>query len=157
MNVQERKDELKMASNLSLNAAGSSTGVFECPSCKQTIDASAAQCRFCSAPIDPVAAQAAAEKMSRVNQACSDASFLRTMAISMLAFLVIWFIPFMGLMGILGYYFLAVAVPVMSIRWWIRFHGIRADDADFKRARITVMVVSVLGSLPLLNIIASRF
>ena len=145
-----------MANNLSLTAVGSNTGVFECPNCKQTIDASAPQCRFCSAPIDPVAAEAAAEKMSKVNQACSNASFLRTMAISLLVFLGAMFIPFMGLLGICGYYFLAFAVPIMTIRWWVRFHNIRVDDPDFKRARTTVIIVSALGSLPLLLFLVSK-
>jgi hypothetical protein len=145
-----------MADNLSLTSIGSNAGIFECPNCKQTIDASAPQCRFCSAPIDPVAAEAAAEKMSKVNQACSDASFLRTMAISMLVFLGIMFVPFMGLLGICGYYFLVFAVPFMAIRWWVRFRAIRADDSDFKRAKTTVIVVSVLGTLPLLQFLMSK-
>jgi hypothetical protein len=146
-----------MANNLSLTAAGSNTGVFECPNCKQTIDASALNCRFCSATIDPAKAEAAAEKMSRVNQACSDASFLRTMGFSLLVFLGVMFIPFMGLLGICGYYFLVFAVPFMAIRWWVKFHAIRADDSDFRRARTTVIVVSVLGSLPLLQFLISKF
>jgi len=110
---------------------------------------------FC--PIDPSAAEAAAEKMSRVNQACSDASFLRTMAVSLFAFLGIMFIPFMGLLGFCGYYFLVFAVPFMTIRWWIRFHAIQGDDSDFKRAKTTVIVISALCALPLLHFIVSRF
>jgi hypothetical protein len=145
-----------MASDLSLTSVGSNLGIFECPNCKQTIDASASQCRFCSAPIDQVAAEMAAEKMSKINQACSDSSFLRTMAISMLVFLGIMFVPFMGLLGLCGYYFLALAVPFMAIRWWVRFHAIQTDDPDFKRARKTVIVVSVLSTLPLLFFLVSR-
>jgi len=144
-----------MASKLSLTVASENAGIIECPNCKQTIDVTASQCRFCSAPIDPAAALVAAEKMARVNLACSDASFLRTAAISLLVFLGIMFIPFMGLLGICGYYFLALAVPFLSIRWWVRFHSIREDDPDFKRARTTVIVVSIVGTLPLLNYIAS--
>jgi hypothetical protein len=145
-----------MTNNLSLTSASSNAGIFECPNCKQTIDASATQCRFCSASIDPAAAEAAAEKMSRINQACSDASFLRTMAISILVFLGLMFVPFLGWLGVCGYYFLMFAVPFMAIRWWIRFHGIQADDPDFRRAKITVIAVSALGALPLLVFIASR-
>ena len=145
-----------MANSLSLTSSGSNAGIFECPNCRQTIDASSPQCRFCSALIDPAAAELAAEKMSKVNQACSDASFLRTMAISLLVFLGIMFVPFMGLLGLCGYYFLVFAVPFMTIRWWVRFHAIRADDSDFRRARTTVIVVSVLCSLPLLQLLVSK-
>jgi hypothetical protein len=145
-----------MANSLSLTATSNNAGIFECPVCKQTIDASSIKCRFCSATIDPAVAQVAAEKMARVNQACSDASFLRTMAIAFLAFIGLMFFPFLGLLGLSGYWFLTFAVPFMSIRWWIKFHAIRADDRDFKRARITVIVISALCLLPLLNS-AARF
>jgi hypothetical protein len=43
----------------------------------------------------------------------------------------------------------------MTIRWWVKFGAIHADDQDLKRARTTVIVVSVLGPLPLLIRIAS--
>jgi hypothetical protein len=146
-----------MANSLSLTSTSTNAGIFECQVCKQTIDASSTECRFCSAPIDPIAAEAAAEKMARANQACSDASFLRTMAFAFLAFIVIMFIPFMGLLGVAGYWFLMFAVPFMSIRWWIKFHAVRADDRDFKRARTTVLIISVLCLLPLLNSVACFF
>lgn len=146
-----------MANSLSLTSTDNNAGIFECPVCKQTIDSSSTQCRFCSAVIDPVTAAMAAEKMAIVNLACSDASFLKTMAISMLVFFGIMFIPFMGLLGICGYYFLMFAVPFMTIRWWIKFHAVRDDDRDFKRARTTLIVISVLCLLPLLNSAARYF
>jgi hypothetical protein len=139
-----------MANNLSLTSTSSNAGIFECPVCKQTIDSSSTKCRFCSATIDPAAAELAAEKMAKVNQACSDASFLRTMAITILVFLGFMFVPFLSILGISGYWFLMFAVPFMTIRWWVKFGAIRADDRDFERARTTVIVVSVLGPLPLL-------
>ena len=139
-----------MAGSLSLTSTSSNAGIFECPVCKQTIDASSTKCRFCSATIDLAAAEVAAEKMAKINQACSDASFLRTMAISILVFLGVMFIPFMTWLGICGYYFLMFAVPFMTVRWWIKFGALIADDRDFKRARTTVIVVSILGTLPLL-------
>jgi hypothetical protein len=145
-----------MANNLSLTSTTSNAGIIECPVCKQTIGASATQCRFCSAPIDPAVAEAASEKMARVNQACSDASFLRTMAISVFVFLGIMFIPFVTWLGICGYYFLMFAVPFMTIRWWLKFHAIRSDDRDFTRARTTVIVISALCLLPLINLAASH-
>ena len=138
-----------MVNSLSLTAADGNPGIMECPVCKQTVDASATQCRFCSSPIDPVAAQAAALKLSKINQACSDASFLRTAAISILVFFGVMFIPFMGLLGLVGYYFLLIAVPFLAIRWWVKFGGIQADDSDFRRARMTVIVISVLIVIPI--------
>ena len=145
-----------MANSLSLTSRDANAGIFECPACGQTIDVSSTQCRFCSVVIDPAVAEKAAEKMARVNQACSDASFLRTMAISILVFLGVMFLPFLSLLGVVGYYFLMFAVPFMTIRWWVKFHAIRADDRDFKRVRFTVIVVSAFCLLPLLNLIVSK-
>jgi len=145
-----------MANSLSLTSTSSNAGIFECPVCKQTIDSSSTKCRFCSAAIDPAAAEVAAEKMAKVNQACSDASFLRTMAIAILVFFGLMFVPYLlSWVGLFGYYFLMFAVPFMTIRWWVKFGAIRADDRDLKRARTTVIVVSILGPLPLLIRIAS--
>ncbi len=146
-----------MANSLSLTAAEGNAGVFECPICKETINTSATECRFCSSPIDPAAAQAGAEKMARINRACSDASFLRTAAISILVFIGVMFIPFLGLLGIVGYYFLLVAVPFLAIRWWVKFRSIHTDDRDFKRARTTVIVVSILVPIPIVLAIAQLF
>lgn len=144
-----------MANSLSLKPADSNLGIFECPNCRQTIDASTTECRFCSAPINPIEAQAAAEKMSLVNQACSDASFLRTAAISVLVFLGAMFIPFMALLGIGGYYFLVFAVPCLVIRWWVKYYFIRSDDRDFRHAKTTVIVISILATPLLARTLAS--
>lgn len=146
-----------MANRLSLTATGDNAGIFECPNCKQTIDASSTQCRFCSTPIDRDSAEAATARMAKVNQACSDASFLRTMAISILVFFGVMFIPFLTGLGLVGYTFLTFAVPFMTLRWWIKFHAVRADDRDFRRAKMTVIAVSVLGSLPLVARLATAF
>jgi hypothetical protein len=86
-----------VANSLSLTSTSTNAGIFECPVCKRTIDASSTKCRFCSATIDPAAAELAAEKMAKVNQACSDASFLRTMALAILAFLGFMFVPFLSI------------------------------------------------------------
>jgi hypothetical protein len=143
-----------VGNNLSLTGADENLGIFECPACKQTIDASAEKCRYCSVTIDPAAAKAAAEKMSRINQACSDASFLRTAAFSVLVFIGVMFIPFMGLLGIVGYYFLLVAVPFLAIRWWVKFGGLQTDESDFRRARTTVIVISALIVIPIVLSVA---
>ena len=146
-----------MANSLSLTSTDENAGIFECPNCKQTIDTSSTQCRFCSTPIDRAFAEAATAKMANINQACSDASFLRTMAISIIVFFGVMFIPFLTWLGLVGYTFLTFAVPFMTIRWWIKFHAVHADDRDFRRAKMTVIAVSVLGSLPLVVRLVTAF
>ena len=77
--------------------------VLQCPNCKETIDASSEQCRFCSVAIDPIAAERAADVMAKVNQACSDASFLRTAAGAILVAFVFRFLPIVGGLGNLAF------------------------------------------------------
>jgi endogenous inhibitor of DNA gyrase (YacG/DUF329 family) len=135
-----------MASGLNLS---SRVEVFPCPNCGQTINTSVASCPFCSTPIDHAAAEAAAAETSRISQACSDASYLKIMAWTLLTFFVIRFVPFLYFAGFLGLWFLRIAIPVMLIRWWVKFGGIKTTDADFGRAKRAAIVVSVVAVLAL--------
>jgi hypothetical protein len=126
----------------SLNIANQAR-VFQCPNCKETIDTSAQECRFCHAQIDAGAAEAAADVMAKINQACSDASYLKVAAGAMAVFFGMRFIPFLGLVGLGGIAFLVLAVPVMTIRWWTRFWRIQSDDPEFRRARRSVTTVGI--------------
>ena len=128
--------------------------IFPCPRCNQTIDTAAVQCPFCSAPIDPKLAEAAADRMAKVNQACSDASYLRIMAGSMLVFLLLSFLPLVGFVAMIGFYFLVVAVPIMMIRWWVKFGSLTSDDSDWGRAKRTVLIATGIWSIFLILLMA---
>jgi hypothetical protein len=130
--------------NLSITSDVDRPQIFECPNCLQTIDTVSNQCRFCSAAIDPAAAATAAMKLARINRACSDASYLKIAALCAPAFLLIFFIPFMTLLGEFGLLFLAAATPVWIVLWCFRYWGIDTDDADYRRSRKTVMIVAVV-------------
>lgn len=130
--------------SLSITSDVDKLKVFECPNCKQTIDTSADQCRFCAAVIDPEVAEAAAIKMARINRACSDASYLKIAALCAPAFILILFIPFMMPMGELGLLFLEFAIPIWIILWCFRFLKIQTDDPDFRRAKKTVVIVAIV-------------
>jgi hypothetical protein len=107
---------------------------FRCPSCNEMINDSMTQCRYCSSPIDPVAAQLIAERQEKANQAYSDASYLRTATIAMYVFLGLSFIPFVPLVG-WGFLAIFVVVLVLLIRWQARFGKLVTNDADYLRAR----------------------
>ena len=132
-----------MGNGLSITSDLDRPKIFECPSCRQTIDTSSTVCRFCSASIDPAVAEAAAVKMARINRACSDASYLKIAALCAPAFLLILFIPFMTLLGEFGLLFLSVATPIWIILWCFRFLRIETNDPDFRRAKKTVLIVAV--------------
>jgi hypothetical protein len=115
------------------------------------------QCPFCSNPIDHAAAEAAAAETSRISQACSDASFLKIMLGLLLPFAGLIFFPFLGLAGLTGFVLMKYAVPVMTIRWWIKYGRLKSDDPDLRKARKTVIWVSVISLLILLTIRVTFF
>lgn len=131
---------------------------FPCPSCKEIINDSMTQCRFCSAPVDPGVAQLIAERQQKANQAYSDASFLRTAAIAMYVFLGLSFIPFLPVVS-LGFYIIFIVAIVLLIRWQIRYGSLQTDDADYKSARRSWMISLFLtiGAAPIAFIIRPIF
>jgi len=140
-----------MAQSLSLS---SRVEVFPCPNCRQTINTSMHACSFCSVPIDHAAATASAEVFAEVNQACSDASYLKIMAGAAPAFLVARLLPIISLAGFCGFWFLLYATPVMTGRWFFKFGAISTDDPEFARARSTATDIGI-GSAVILLLIAA--
>jgi hypothetical protein len=101
---------------------------FACPACGETIALGCERCRFCSAVIDQTAAAAAADLMDRVNLACSEAEDIRALfdrepsEYDMLS---------KGRGERPDFYLL----PILLIRWWIRFGKLRANDKDLTAAK----------------------
>ena len=109
------------------------TRSFPCPSCKEIINDRAERCKYCDAPIDKGIAQFAAEVQSKVNQAYSDASYLKTAAYLMWSFLAVSLIPFVPWV-VYAFLFTFLAVIVMIIRWQLVFSNINTSDPDYKKA-----------------------
>lgn len=106
---------------------------FPCPSCKEIINDRAEQCRYCGAPVDKGVARFAAKVQRRVNQAYSDASYLKTAAYLMWSFLAVSLIPFVPWV-VYAFIFTFLAVIVMLIRWQLVFSNINTGDPDYKKA-----------------------
>jgi hypothetical protein len=73
------------------------------------------------------------------------------MAWMLLTFVAVMFVPFLGLAGVAGLWFLRFAIPVMVIRWWVKYGKIKTDDLDFVRARRAAIVISIVAALALAN------
>ncbi|MBB5316925.1 hypothetical protein [Tunturibacter empetritectus] len=143
-----------MAQSLSLSSVVS---VFPCPNCKETINTSMQQCSFCHTPIDRSAAEQSAAITSTISQACSDASYLKVMLGILIPFGALIFFPFLGLAGLIGFVFIKYAVPVMAIRWWVKYGRIKTTDPDFRRARGIVIPVSAISLIILLFLRVTLF
>lgn len=131
--------------------------IFPCPNCREYIDTNSPACRFCSAPVDAAAAITAADLQDKVNQACSDASYIRTATgvYTILLILNFFRLPLVG-WGLLILFF---ALPVMLIRWHLQFGRLKSDDPDLKTARkrknLALIVWLAIPGLSLLALIAA--
>jgi len=146
-----------MSDGFTIGAAMHAPTIFECPQCKETIDSTADSCRFFGAKVDPEEAQKAAVLMARINQACSDASYMRSTAVSIPIFFVLRFIPFASMLGGVGFTGLSFVIPIWAIRWWLKFGSIVSDDSDFRKARGTVMIAGILVSAVLVLLVILPF
>jgi hypothetical protein len=115
------------------------------------------ECPFCSAPIDRDAAELSAAATSRISEACTDASYFRIMLGILIPFGATIFFPFLGLIGLIGFVFIKYALPIMIVRWWIKFGSIKTTDPDFSNARKTAIWVSAVSFLVLLLVRVNLF
>jgi predicted RNA-binding Zn-ribbon protein involved in translation (DUF1610 family) len=133
-----------MANGLSLTGAGESAGVFDCPGCKKTINIADAVCPYCGVTIDRETAEREVARMEKINRACSDAVFLRTAILLWPVSWLLMLVPIIGWVGLGGSILLFFVLVFLIIRWWVRNYNLRSTEADFKRARTTVLVITAL-------------
>ncbi len=154
-----------MADGLNFDGPTEDLDVFDCPKCGQTIDATADVCRFCGAKVDHKAAQQAAHLLARVDLACSDASYLRNVAVIMLCLppgVLIGlartprFILRVGFQNtLLGFCALVLLVaspfPLWTLRWWTKYTNLASEDDEFQNARKVVKAVGTGTAAALLT------
>jgi hypothetical protein len=143
-----------MSDGFTIGAAMYEPTIFECPNCKETIDSTAETCRFCGAKVDHEAARKAAAVMAKVNQACSDASYMRSTALTLPVFFGLRFVPFIALLGGIGFWGLLFALPIWALIWLSKYRGIESDDAEFRKARTTVKWIGLIVTAVLVLFLA---
>jgi hypothetical protein len=121
--------------------------IVPCAACGQTINTSMTHCRFCNAPLDALAAAAAADEFAEVNQAISDASYVKIMAGVELTFFCFRFVPFIVGMAGLAFLLLMFALPIFTLRWWLRFGKLPSKDPEFLAARRNASLYGGGGSI----------
>jgi hypothetical protein len=143
-----------MSDGFAIGAALGTPTIFDCPSCRETIDATAETCRFCGVKVDQGAALKAAAVLAKVNQACSDASYMKSTALAIPVFIGLRFVPFFSSVGAIGFLGLTVGIPIWALVWSAKYRGIGAGDAEFLAARRTVKIVGlVVTALLLLDVL----
>lgn len=128
--------------------------IFPCSNCGEMIYSDSTTCRFCSAPVDRQAAEAAADNQKQVNNAVNLAKWIRNAAGAMWALIGIGLVVGVASLGALACIFL---IPISLIYWQISFGGLKTADPDYaktKRDRLIALLLwlpaSVIQSLIIL-------
>jgi len=132
-----------MSDGFSIGAAMAEPTIFDCPNCKETIDATADSCRFCGAMVDRDAARTAAVVMAQINKACSDASYMKSTTFTLPVFFGLRFVPFISLLGTIGFIGLLIAIPIWTLVWRHKYGRIVTSDSDYLKARRTVLLIGI--------------
>jgi hypothetical protein len=121
---------------------------FRCPNCNEMINESATHCRFCSLAIDRGVAELIASRQEQVNQAYSDASYLRRTAVGMYVFLVAATFFTLLYWGFLIAFWMGL---FLLVRWQVKFSDLLTDDPDYAKAKRSknISFLLLLGGLPL--------
>jgi uncharacterized membrane protein len=121
---------------------------FRCPSCNEMISEDAKQCRFCLVPVDPGVAALIAARQEQVNQACSDASYLRRTAVAMYVFLAVGTVFTFAYWGFLITFWMGL---FLLVRWQLKFSELLTNDPDYAKAKRSknISLLLLLGGLPL--------
>jgi hypothetical protein len=146
-----------MSNGFTVAAGSLAPTIFTCPKCSETIDSSAPACRFCGEKVDPEAAQQAAILLAKINQGCSEASYMKSTALAIPVFFVLRFLPFMALLGLIGFVGLSFVIPFGALRWWFKYGRLTSTDADFLKARTTVKIVGFAVTAVLLLLVIGPF
>lgn len=117
---------------------------FRCPNCGEIINTAMSECAFCRTLLTPESATATADFQEHFDKACSDARDLKIMALGLVAFFVVYWIPFIDKYTSVGFLVLAVLTPIMLGRWWVKYNGIQSSDGKYKLAQRNVLIASVI-------------
>lgn len=129
-----------MAQDFSLNQ----TQVFQCQNCREFINTAMTNCSYCGVVINPESATTAADVQSKVGKACSDGNFLKIMARALVVFFLVSLVPIVGGLAGWGFLFLLIAVPVMLVRWCIKYNGLQTGDKDYEVAKRNTIISAVI-------------
>jgi len=146
-----------MSDGFTIGAASYASTLFSCPKCNETIDNTAEICRFCGQPVDHEAALKAAELLSKINQAVSDASYMKSCALALPVFFVLRYVIFLSGLGGIGFVGLSIAIPIWALRWWLKYGSIKSGDEEFVRARKTVKFAGISAFAVFILLVVTPF
>lgn len=92
-------------------------------------------CANCSLQLDEQTMSKSIAIQDRINTAYNSASNVRILAGAMWMFFLFSLIPFIGIIGRIGFYLAFAGVPLFSIIWMVRYGNISKSEPDIAGAR----------------------
>jgi hypothetical protein len=94
-----------------------------------------AVCPHCSLQLDEQTMSDSIATQDRTNNAYNSASNIRILAGAMWMFFFFSLLPFIGIIGRIGFYIAFAGVPILLIVWVIRYWSIPKSEPDIAGAR----------------------
>lgn len=138
------------------NTLSNQEETVQCKNCLEFINASLTNCRYCGAVISLETATAQDEAKSKLADASRDGFFLTTMARALAICFIALTFSILSKLALAGFLILLVAVPLMLVRWWIKYRGLQTEEHNYKIAKLkTIMAAVVWGAVLLLWLFVS--
>jgi len=64
------------------------------------------------------------------------------------------FVPFIALLGTVGFWVLLVGLPFWALRWLLKYRRLESDDAEFRKARNMVKWIGITVAAVLVYFLA---
>ncbi|HMV86656.1 MAG TPA: hypothetical protein PLD20_25265 [Blastocatellia bacterium] len=115
---------------------------LQCGNCLERINAALTNCPYCGAVVEPYAD---AQPEPTAAQAAADARILKLLARVELVFFVLSFFPLTHL-AFFGFAILLFGVPVLWLRWWIKYRRLRSAGSEYELAKGNAIAAALLWS-----------
>jgi len=115
-------------------------GIFQCTSCHEYINDSMTNCQFCNALVDLTTVESAVKNVNETNKACNDGNYISILARSAVVFYLLSWIPILGAFAGWGFLFVMLAIPILVIRWWVKYLEILTSDKDYQAAKKLILI-----------------
>ncbi|MEK7830791.1 MAG: hypothetical protein AAB401_06885 [Acidobacteriota bacterium] len=113
-------------------------------------------CRYCGAVVSPETAPVEDEAKSKIADASRDGYFLKIMAGAFAVCFIALTSSIFSKVALAGFLILLVAIPLMLVRWWIKYRGVHTEEHSYKMARLSATTAAVIwGAILLLWLFAS--
>lgn len=134
-------------------AAGPEPALTLCPNCSEPMAATAKFCSACGLPVDWKRKQESEEEKKQVKKAGDQAYAMMLTAIALIPFYLMHYLPFVGLVGSIGFLLILVVVPSWAIRWWDKHGKLESTSAEYTKAKNTVLIAGTATTLLLIGLL----